>query len=464
MADSWALALLLAPAVPGQVPAELFVQPNAASVGVPELLQWSVFGTPNALYAVFGDGQPGPTPLLGVPLNLGLSANLITLDVGTMSPTGSATGQMPFQAPFALSGQPFYFQHLEVLGGRLRAGNPEGLGFESGRRPPIVENFRSRSWAGTFDTTVFYRLQGAPVRTRTQRTVDPAGIPFAQGIRNPLNTFGSRTQMVFRPIDVGATGEPELLTAVRWRPVGTVINQVYPGLDILVGHTNVLPNYAVDPFTGLPVAPNSGLDVAFAQNPAGPQTVLASGPYAVRAVDQTASGYMPYPMLAPFSYDGQSSLLLEFRNVPSLAPQGTGQAGRLMVGSSPDPSARVVAEGTAMQPLAPGTALTGSGDNFLYDYELDFTRIQSTAISPWYAGGPNPDYLRPVVCAQVPPGTAYWIEFRGANDSIGGGATAWGATQDIADGRPFLQMRVRFVGNARTGAVPFLDNLVIGVN
>ena len=269
--------------------------------------------------------------------------------------------------------------------------------------------------------------------------------------------------MVFRPVDVGATGEPELLTAIRWRPLGAVVNQAHPGLDVLVSHSNVQPNYAVGAFSGLPVAPNSGLDDAFAQNPIGPQNVVFSGAYTVRAADQTASGYMPYPISAPFDYDGQSSLLLEFRNTPSLAPIGNGQAGRLMVASSPDPAARVVAEGNAMSPLAPSTALTGNGDNFLYDYELDFARIESRALSPWYAGGTNPDYMAPVICDQVPAGTSYSLEFRGANDAQGSGATVWSASQDVADGRPFLQARVRFVGSIRSGAVPFLDNLVVPI-
>ncbi len=55
------------------------------------------------------------------------------------------------------------------------------------------------------------------------------------------------------------------------------------------------------------------------------------------------------------------------------------------------------------------------------------------------------------------------IEFRGANDVTGGGATAWSASQDVADSRSYLQFRVRMAANATTGAVPWLDTLIVPV-
>jgi len=446
---------------------ELLVSPAAARVLTQQNINWSLLGAPGSLYALFADSQPGPTTILGARVNLGLSTDLITLQVGFLSTVGDASGSILFTPPAGMAGLPFYFQHVEgnlARPGTVQASTPDAVGFHSGRFA-IVENFRSSTWTGSFDRGVLYRLQGAPVRTRTHRTIDPQGVPFALGVRNPLNSFGARTQMVFRAVDVGATGEPETLTAVRWRPAGTVTPEVIGRIELSAGHTRVVPDYTIDPWSALPAAPNSGLDPLFANNLLPGRQVLFQGSYQVRPQDRTASGYMPYPTPGTFDYDGRSSLLLEIQVSPPMLPRPAvnGQFGRLMSVSSPDPAARVVAEGSAAAPLQPASATVGRGDNLLYDYELDFVRFVSEATSPWYSGGPNPDYMPPVVGHQVPRGTSYALEFRGADDAQGSNPTAWGRSQDIADGRGFLQIRVRLVGDPTTGEVPFLDTLVVPI-
>jgi hypothetical protein len=378
-------------------------------------------------------------------------------------------------APFSVGflNVPLYLQAV-VLNPAAANGVFEASNGESTTLTPpwttIEERFddaASEGFVGNFDRSVRDRLQGGAIRRRTHRTVDPQGTPFNQPIATPLNHYGARAQLCFRAVDVGATGEEELLTAVRWRLFGSQLATDHFDLfELLVSHSDVVPDYTIDPFTALPRFPNSGLDVVYAKNVKQgetPQTVYV-GPYPIRPADLRADGYVDYPMARPFNYNGVDSLLFDLRMSPTRIPGSgaNGQVVRLMVLSSPQPNARVVVYGTRFGPIVPSAMARGTGDNAMYDYQLEFVRVKTVAVSPWRAAGvPSPDYQTPVVAKILPRGTSVVVDYRGADDAQGGGATQWAQNVDIADGRPFLQSRFTLVGDAVTGEVPAVDSLVV---
>src|SRR5690606_14827025 len=142
----------------------------------------------------------------------------------------------------------------------------------------------AQGFTGNYDRRSQDQLRGGAVRVRTHRTVDPQGIPFGLPLATPFHATGSRTQMVFRPRDLGSQGEEEIVTAIRWRPFsGTLVADRIERLDLDVVHSLVMPDYTIDPSSALPAFPNSGLDELFAANPKpGERPVrVRSGAYAI---------------------------------------------------------------------------------------------------------------------------------------------------------------------------------------
>ena len=66
-----------------------------------------------------------------------------------------------------------------------------------------------------------------------------------------------------------------------------------------------------------------------------------------------------------------------------------------------------------------------------------------------------------ILAASIPAGTSITIEYRGSNHANGSNPTAWSNSVDIADGRAFVQYRVKFVADPVSGAVPSVDTLAI---
>ena len=193
--------------------------------------------------------------------------------------------------------------------------------------------------------------------------------------------------------------------------------------------------------------------------------MISTGPYTIDPANVLPGNYVPYPMLASFDYDGQSSLLIDLRVDAGPSSQGfNSMVVNLMVQSSPLPGARCVAAGVPGAPIDPDSVTDGVPDNAMPDFEFVFARTTSTAQSPWLASPvPNPDYGTPCVGQSLPAGTAITIEYRGA-DQGGLNPTAWSSTPDVADGRVALQYRVTFSANHVTGERPLIDTLVIPIH
>ncbi len=462
---------LLAVAV-AQTP-QLRMDPAIATIGGPANATFDVAASPNSPFAVFLDLSGGPVDLFGQRFYLGLSANLAPMHTGLMPAAGAYAGS--FAVPFlpGIAGVVLYGQAVVLDGTASNAlfhvSGGASTTLHAGPNA-IVEAFDNpvaNGFTGTFASDIAGHVRGGPITTRVHRTIDPAGIFFSFPIATPLVAFGLRQQLVYRPQDVGAVGVPELLTAVRWHvhPAWPVTPDVHSQFELRIGHSTIAPNYAVDPWSALPVAPLSGLGLSFAANSAGkplPQ-VAFSGAYVIDPAALLPGDYMPYPIANPFPYDGVSSLLLEFRVSPSTASASNGGVVHLMVQSDAHPFGRVIAAGTATNFLVPGaTANATTGDNAMHDLELVFARVETNCVSPWLDSARlAPDYQAPIVAQSLPPGTSVVAEFRGSASANGAGATGWSTSQDVADGMRYLQFRLVLRANSLTGERPVVDTLVV---
>lgn len=437
------------------------------------ILQSTLLAPPNAPFASLIDLGGGPRRVSGEDFYLDLGAALTVVDSGLMPSSGLR--QLTFGAPSNIPlGVPLYWQSVVIdptaPNGVYRVSDGEST-VAYGSMGVLFEDFVdpvSQGYTGDYDQGKSGRLQGAAARTRTQRTI-PGGVRFGQPVSTPLNAFGVRAQMVLRPGDLGAAGDEELVTAVRWMPFGGVVSDTFSDLSLELAHSGVSPDFTIDPFSALPRFPNSGLDLTFANNIRQGQALVRiyRGPYAISPADQRADGYMPYP--APqtlFAYNGIDSLLLDFKMSPSNAAGVNGQVVYLQVQSSQRPNARAYDVGTAASPVNPyASVLAQDGDNAMHDLQLELTKVLSTALSPWRDSGfIAPDYHPAALAQSVPAGTSITVEYRGSALPSGGNPTPWSTNIDAADGQRFLQMRISLRAAPAGGGVPSLDAIVIPIN
>jgi hypothetical protein len=432
-------------------------------------LQSLLLGNPGQPFVTLLDVNGGPLSVLGQTLWLGATPALGILDAGLLDAVGARSLSIR-TAGLLPDGVPVFLQSVVVDQGLPVLSNGQSAIVH---RSPfvIVQEFRdaaAEGFAGTFDRQVRGRLQGGTIRRRTANTADAGGARFGAPVAGPLNPFGVRMQMVFRTSDLGATGEAELITGMRWLPFNPVVQDMFQRVGIQLSHTHVVPDYRVDPFSALPMFPNSGLNPIFAQNyrPSEQPLLMFDGPYLIRPVDVRPDGYLPYPLGTQFPYDGTNSLLVEFKTPPSPGTSGVnGAAVHIMVMSSPDPNARAYDSGTSARPVDPYATTQGRGENTLHLMQFEFARVKTVATSPFLAApaGSQRDFQRPFLAASLPPGTRIDLEFQGSNDPAGANTTAWSPVVDIADGRPYLRYRVNLHADLMTGAVPSLDTLVIPI-
>ncbi|HEU4420335.1 MAG TPA: hypothetical protein VFT55_15465 [Planctomycetota bacterium] len=436
---------------------------------------WNLYGRTGDIYALVVDVAPGSTPLFGQTFDLAFSPSLLVLHAGLV--TYSSPGAFTFSPGAFPPGTPLFFQVGEwdpSLGlGSMLASTSESLIVHDGTAALEV-SFRVDLplLTGVFDHTVSHRLQALPSVRRTVQPLPPSAYPIPITGLTPVRPAGARLQHALRASELGANGVRETLTAVRWRPLfGVVVPETLPQFELRASHTDVVPDYTIDPWGLIPVAPLSGLSQTFAQNPRPGSTVsMYSGSYVVQPQALLPNGYLPFPApQATFVYDGQSTILLETLcdPVPGLGAPNNFALIYGLVLSSGQPYASVHASGGGVgQPAVvnPATVASGLGGSFLFDLELEFVRTTSVATSRWFASPvANPDYRPWHSAAFTPPGTSIALEFRGADDPFGTGATAWSASQDVADGKVFLQFRATLEADPNSTAVPWIDTLVVPI-
>lgn len=452
------------------------VMSPAVSIAVPApTATWRVQGAAPRPFAVLADLSGGPS--WGGELLLGPRASTV-LHLG-LPGTTPAQGSFPVPRVQALVGTVVYAQVLSIdrsaPNGFFVPGNGASV-VVHGAPSAIVADFADpvgSGFQGGYRDDIVGHIRGAAVTHRTHETREPSAPLFTQAIQSPLNPAGCREQMVFRQQDVGGTGQPELLTAVRWLASGQLVPDSFLQYEMRIGHTHVQPDYAVDMWSALPVAPGSGLSAIFANNEiaGAPPVTVAFGRYDIdpaQAVPSPFGAYMPYPPIAPFAYDGVSSLLLDVR-------AGQGQLGQngmtvqLMVQSSNLPAARAVAGGTNYFPLPlpnPGAATTANIiDCAMPILQLDFARTESHAVSSWLdAGTAVPDYAPAILGLSTPVGTRVALRYRGSHSASGSNPTAWSDQVDSSDGYRYLQVDIALHGSPLSQEVPLVDTLVVPVH
>lgn len=442
---------------------------------VPGVLTHTLAGPPSLPFVSLMDFDGGPRDILGVRLHLGLTPALHA-SVGTLDAAGRDTGMLLVPAIPGLAGLAIYHQAVVLdpgaPNGLFRASNPQSSCLYRALAVASFDFETPSGYVGTYDHSIAGRLQGGPVLRRSVVTVDPQGVLFQQ----PLATFnpnGSRQQMVFRPRDLGSSGEPELVTGIEWKlhRTQTLVPDQFPRITVDLGHTDIMPDYTVDPFSALPAFPGSGLTTSFAGNyrPGSTGQRVYDGAYVMSPANLQPGGYLPYPAFqGAFEYNGEDSLLIDLRTFPSATSNGfNGSEVNLMVQSSPLPGARAAARGTLANPLDPTQVNVAQVvDNTMHDLRVHLARVRTEAVSPFRQASSliAPDYQQPIAAVTVPAGTSLGIEYRGAIDAQGTRATPWSSSVDIADGFVFLQVRITFVGNVGTGAVPSIDTLAIPSN
>lgn len=435
-----------------------------------DAVDFVLFAQPGAYAVLLFSDDGGPTPYLGETWYLGLGAGLGVLDAGPVGSGGFRTTRITSTATAPL-GVPLYFQGVAIdLSQPVPLHATDGESCVVGAsRLALIEDYldpAATGLTGNFDHAVRGRVQAAPARIRTHDVPPVGGTVFGQAIYGPLNPSGVRTMSVYRAADLGSTGEPELLTAIRWRAELPVSFDVFHNVAIDVAHSQVVPDYSIDPFTALPRFPASGLVQTFAQNVSTGEIPVRvfQGDYVIDPVNRRPDGYVPFPAMRWFAWNGVDSLLLDFRTPPDAAAAGTnGLRAYLMVQSTAQPNARVLSFGrfgNLVDPYAATVAQTG--DCAYYDLQFEFLRLESTAISRWLqASIAQPDWRTPLVSRSQPPASLIAIEYRGARDALGQTATAWSANVDVADGLPFLQYRILFTTTLGAPTLPSVDQLVI---
>jgi hypothetical protein len=466
-------SLILGTTLSAQQPPLLRFQ---ATANPGQTLQGWVAGLPLQTCATYADIGSGPLTLLGEPIWLSLSPALLQIDAGVLDASGARPLQVPTPNLAALVGQPFFLQSLVLdtaaPNGLFRTSNGQSsiLHSQSGA---IVFEFRdaaAEGVTGSYDMSVKDRLMAAPISLRT-RTVAPAsGLPFHLPLQTPLATTNSRMQHVYRAGDLGANGQPEVVTALRWRPFGPVVPDTFSRVQITLAHTTVVPDYTVDIFSGLPKYPNSGLVTTFANNykPQEIPVVVTDGPYSILPSALRPDGFLPWPQLfRPFVYNGIDSLLIDYRVLAGATTTGNnGFAVRLMVTSSPDPNTRVYAPAPRQPAIDPfAITIAAQGDNTLYDLQIDFVDAMSTATTKWVRNpGPRNIYHPAMVAASLPPGTGYELWFQGATDQSGSNPTHFAQDPTGFTAHRWVRLQVRFMANPFDGAQPSIDTIVIPVD
>ena len=446
----------------------LVMQPAAQVTSAGASVQTYLDAPAGSFYALWVDLDGGPMHVLGERLLLGGTPVLSLFDTGFVPAGGQVFRQTQVPLFAGMLGLVLYGQALvldaSAPNGLFATSNGASTAFHNGQQAFVDTFDLLNGYSGDFATDVVGHVRGAPVTRRTIETILPNSSAASGPVGTPLVPFGCRAQYVYRAQDVGAIGTPELLTAVRWLPWLQIAHDTFPAFDFRIGHTDVVPDYTVDLFTALPVAPQSGLSPTFAANerPGAPPVPVFQGAYEIAQALQRPNGYVPFPMFTPFEYDGVSSLLLDFRVPPGLSQGGNAPQLRFQVQSDPLPGARVVRSGTAQAPILPSQVTTGQADNGLPQLELEFTRVSSTLRSPWQVtNGFFLDYGTPIVAKSLPPGTSIALRFRGSTNGDDSGATAWSDSPSVADGLIYLQYEITFRSNALTGDRPIVDSLVV---
>jgi hypothetical protein len=96
--------------------------------------------------------------------------------------------------------------------------------------------------------------------------------PFTAGVQTPLSNLGSKLQTVWRYCDLGFSHNDESnmnidVEGLSWAPIGgTIVSDAYTEFSIRLAHSTWLPDEVLDPNSGFPAWPASGLKQIYSNN------------------------------------------------------------------------------------------------------------------------------------------------------------------------------------------------------
>jgi hypothetical protein len=96
--------------------------------------------------------------------------------------------------------------------------------------------------------------------------------PFTAGVQTPLSNLGSKLQTLWRYCDLGFSHNDESnmnidVEGLSWAPIGgTIVSDAYTEFSIRLAHSVWLPDEVLDPNSGFPAWPSSGLKQVYANN------------------------------------------------------------------------------------------------------------------------------------------------------------------------------------------------------
>lgn len=445
------------------------VTPNAVRPG--QQVRLDVRATAQRPYATWLDIAPGFLTVDRELVRLALSPAAFPLLVGQTDRSGRAQATLTTPSLPSLVGASVYVQSFvldpSAPNGRFVATTNDSLSFHSAKSAHVerFDNPRGEAFTGDFDSIVDGRLLGASARRRSVVTADLSkGVRVTQPIAGEFDPSGARQQIVLRAVDLRARGDEEIVTALRMRPLGNFGPGRISRFAIEFAHSQVVPDFTIDPITRFPRFPMSGLARSFASNvaPGTRAQRVFDGSFTIDPRKLTARGYLPYPAFtSEFRYNGRDSLLVDFRVAAGGNTGGLGHQAYLPVPTMPRPDARINSVGVT--PFRSPVTTAQRGDNALYELEVELVDVTSVVLSPWRATQQmQPRYRAPLLAAALPRGTSIDVEVRDARNVRGDGASAW--TRDPSKlSRPVFQFRITLRGRAG-GTRPWLEALTLPID
>ena len=104
------------------------------------------------------------------------------------------------------------------------------------------------------------------------QTIVSVMTPFTAGVQTPLSNLGSKLQTLWRYCDLGFSHNDESnmnidVEGLSWAPIGgNIVSDAYEEFSIRLAHSIWLPDEVLDPNSGFPSWPASGLKQVYANN------------------------------------------------------------------------------------------------------------------------------------------------------------------------------------------------------
>ena len=104
------------------------------------------------------------------------------------------------------------------------------------------------------------------------KPIPSAMTPFPAGVQTPLSPLGSKLQTLWRYCDLGfsLTDETNMnvdVEGLAWAPAGgSIVSDAYDEFEVRVAHSGWLPDEILDPNSGFPQHPQSGLNTVYSTN------------------------------------------------------------------------------------------------------------------------------------------------------------------------------------------------------